>query len=86
MTFECMKCGNDSFESNEFRATGGIFSKLFDVQNRKFTTVSCKKCSFVELYKGDSSKLDSVVDFLGVFNYTDKFTYNDDKPQRLWIN
>ena len=64
MQYECMKCGHDSFETNEFRATGGIFSKLFDVQNRKFTTVSCKKCKFVELYKGDSSTLGSVVDFL----------------------
>ena len=64
MNYKCMKCGNDSFKTDEFRATGGIFSKLFDVQNRKFTTVTCTNCSFVELYKGDSSKLGSVVDFL----------------------
>ena len=35
--------------------TGGGLSKLFDVQNRRFTVVSCVHCGYSELYKGRSS-------------------------------
>ncbi len=59
----CPKCGNSSYETDEFRATGGAFAKLFDVQNKKFTTVSCSKCGFTELYKRQTSTLGNVLDF-----------------------
>ena len=35
------KCGNHDYEEDQFQATGGTFSKMFDVQNKKFLTVSC---------------------------------------------
>jgi len=59
----CPKCKNGSYEVDEFRATGGMFSKIFDVQNKKFTTVSCTQCHFTEIYKTDSSKLGNIFDF-----------------------
>lgn len=30
----CPKCGNTHYESDQFQATGGNFSKIFDVQNK----------------------------------------------------
>ena len=59
----CPKCGNTSYETDEFRATGGAFAKIFDVQNKKFTTVSCSKCGFTELYKRQTSTIGNVIDF-----------------------
>jgi predicted nucleic-acid-binding Zn-ribbon protein len=59
----CPKCGNTSFETDEIRTTGGAFSKIFDVQNKKFTTVSCTRCKYTELYKGTTSKLGNILDF-----------------------
>jgi len=59
----CPKCGNTTYETDEFRATGGMLSKLFDVQNKKFTTVSCRRCRYTELYKTDSSTLGNIFDF-----------------------
>ncbi|ELZ91959.1 hypothetical protein C440_16644 [Haloferax mucosum ATCC BAA-1512] len=36
-------------------ATSGTgLSKIFDVQNRKFTVVSCTSCGYSELYRGQS--------------------------------
>ena len=35
-----------------------------DIQNKKFTTVSCGQCGFTEIYRGDSSTLGNVFDFL----------------------
>ncbi len=36
----CLKCGNNEFEKDQFQATGGIFSKIFEIQNKKFITIS----------------------------------------------
>ena len=61
--WQCMKCGNQQYETDEFRATGGAFAKVFDVQNKKFSTVTCSNCSYTEIYKADSSTLGNVFDF-----------------------
>ncbi len=63
-SYECPKCGHGAYEAGELRASGGFLSKLFDVQRQKFTTVSCEGCGYTELYRGDSSLLGDVVDFL----------------------
>jgi predicted nucleic-acid-binding Zn-ribbon protein len=60
----CAKCGHTAFESSEMRATGGFFTKIFNVQTKRFTTVSCSHCSYTELYKTDSSTLGNIFDFL----------------------
>ena len=59
----CPKCGNAQYEADEFRATGGTLAKLFDVQNKKFSTVSCTQCRYTELYKTATSTLGNVFDF-----------------------
>jgi predicted nucleic-acid-binding Zn-ribbon protein len=61
-TYTCPKCGNSQYETDEFRATGGMLSKLFDVQSKKFTTISCTQCRYTELYKADSSTLGNIFD------------------------
>ncbi|NLP30400.1 MAG: DNA-binding protein [Clostridiales bacterium] len=62
--WKCVKCGNDSYETDRFQATGGNFAKLFDVQNKRFSTVSCTKCGYTEIYRADPDKLMDVLDFL----------------------
>jgi predicted nucleic-acid-binding Zn-ribbon protein len=61
--YTCPKCGNRQYETDEFRATGGFFAKIFDVQNKKFTTVSCTQCTYTEIYRADSSTLGNIFDF-----------------------
>ena len=61
-TYVCAKCGSHDYETDEFRATGGNLAKIFDVQNKKFMTVSCQDCGYTELYKGDTSTLGNVLD------------------------
>nr|WP_317331584.1 zinc ribbon domain-containing protein [uncultured Romboutsia sp.] len=62
--YVCPKCENTSYESDEFQATGGNFAKIFDIQNKKFITISCKKCGYTELYKGTTSGGWNILDFL----------------------
>lgn len=64
MEYRCMKCGNDTYETDQFQATGGNFAKVFDVQNKKFTVVSCKRCGYSELYKKQGSAGWDIFDFL----------------------
>ncbi len=61
--YECPKCQNREYRKDEFRATGGFWTKIFDIQNKKFTTVTCTRCSYTEIYKVSSSKLENVFDF-----------------------
>ena len=61
--WECPKCGNLDYETDELRATGGTFSKIFDVQNKKFSTVSCTQCHYTEMYRAETSTLSNVFDF-----------------------
>ncbi|WP_226012459.1 zinc ribbon domain-containing protein [Halomicrobium salinisoli] len=61
----CPKCGHDDAEVDNIAVTGGGFSKLFDVQNRGFRTVSCTNCGYTELYKSDAGSSDLVDVFLG---------------------
>lgn len=62
--WQCQKCGNRQFDVDQFRATGGFLSKLFDVQNKRFLTVSCTHCTYTEIYRTTSSALGNVLDFL----------------------
>ena len=62
-SYRCTKCGNTQYETDEFRATGGFFAKVFDVQNKKFTTVTCTRCKYTEIFKTDSSTLGNIFDF-----------------------
>ena len=61
--YECVKCGCQEFESDQFQATGGNVAKIFDIQNKRFTTVSCKKCGYTELYKSNTDAGMNILDF-----------------------
>lgn len=63
INYTCPKCGNKNYETDTIAATGGGFSKIFDVQNKKFTTVTCSKCKYTEFYKAETSMLGNIFDF-----------------------
>lgn len=60
--YVCPKCGCEKYESDQFQATGGTLAKMFDVQNKKFITISCRECGYTELYKEKSGL--NILDFL----------------------
>lgn len=62
--YKCPKCGNTFFESDRMQATGGNFARLFDVQNKRFVTVTCTRCGYTELYKQVSDTGMDILDFL----------------------
>jgi len=64
-TYTCPKCGGRKADIDEIRTTGSGFTKLFNIQNRRFTAVVCAQCGFTEFYSGrKSSGVSNVLDFL----------------------
>lgn len=63
--FSCSKCNNNQCETGEFYASGGMWSKVFNIQARKFQTVSCTQCGFTEIYQKEKAGTGAnVLDFL----------------------
>ena len=62
INYECPKCGNKDYDLSEMRATGGTLSKIFDVQNKKFTSVTCTNCTYTEFYKAKTSAMSNIFD------------------------
>lgn len=60
----CPKCGHSETEVDDIATTGTGFSKLFDIQNRRFRVISCTNCGFAELYRGGDTN-DMIDFFLG---------------------
>jgi len=62
----CPKCGCKDFEMGEVFMAGSVAAKLFNVQNRKFTTFTCIGCKYTEFYQVPMSKAHNVLDlFVG---------------------
>lgn len=59
----CQKCSHKSFTSDEITSSGGL-SKFFDIQNHKFTTITCTNCGFTDFYKKQSSTMENILDFI----------------------
>ncbi|MFW5980137.1 MAG: zinc ribbon domain-containing protein [Bacillota bacterium] len=62
--YECVKCGSTEYEKGQISTTGGFFSKIFDVQNKKFITIVCKNCGYTEFYAKNTSMAGNIFDFL----------------------
>jgi predicted nucleic-acid-binding Zn-ribbon protein len=60
LKFTCPKCGNKQYEIGEMWTIGSIWTRLFELHNRRFTFVSCQKCRFTELYKTPQKNIGEV--------------------------
>lgn len=62
LNYSCIRCSNKTCEIGEMHVAGGFWSKVFDVEGRKFSTVTCTRCKHTELYKADRSSLANIFD------------------------
>jgi len=62
--WSCPKCNNREYDTGEIRVTGSFWTKIFNIQNKKYSSVSCLKCSYTEFYKKQpGSTIANVFDF-----------------------
>ncbi len=64
--YECPKCHHDEFIQGVIRTTGDGLSRFLDIQNQKFSHITCGECGYTEFFKRGVSTSDSLLDlFLG---------------------
>ena len=62
--WSCPKCSHKEYDLGEMRVAGSFWTKIFDIQNKKYSAVSCIKFSYTEFFKDQpASKLANVFDF-----------------------
>jgi predicted nucleic-acid-binding Zn-ribbon protein len=61
--YVCPKCGSRTCTTGEIRTTGSFLTKIFDIQNRRFTSVTCNDCKYTEFYNLPSKMIGNVLDF-----------------------
>jgi len=63
--YQCPKCSNTNCEIGEIRTTGGFWTKFFNIQNKRFASITCTQCKYTEFYQSTTSKGENVLDFFG---------------------
>jgi uncharacterized protein len=64
--YRCLRCQHGACEVGEIRVAGGFWSKVFDVEGRRFTSVTCTRCKHTVFFKADRSVVSNVFDlFVG---------------------
>ena len=63
MKYSCPKCGSRTCTTGQIRTVGSFITKILDIQNRRFTSVTCDNCKYTELYNIPSKKIGDVLDF-----------------------
>lgn len=65
MKYTCPKCNHRKAEVDKIRTTGAGFTRYFNIQNRRFTVVTCSNCGYTEFYReGKAGAGSNVLDFL----------------------
>lgn len=59
----CQICGASNYSRGEMRATGSLLTKIFNVQNRKFDTVTCNQCGHTLFFARQGKRGENVLDF-----------------------
>jgi predicted nucleic-acid-binding Zn-ribbon protein len=63
--YSCVKCEATEYATGEIRTTGSGLSRFLNLQNQKFTTVSCSNCGYTEVYRMDAGgKIGNIFDIL----------------------
>ncbi|MBI4499092.1 MAG: zinc ribbon domain-containing protein [Chloroflexi bacterium] len=65
MHFQCAKCNSHQYETGQVRMSGGFWSSFFNLENKRFTTVTCTQCGYTEMYRGEVGTLAKIFDFFG---------------------
>jgi predicted nucleic-acid-binding Zn-ribbon protein len=60
LKFTCPKCGNKQYEIGEMWVSSNLFSRIFDIQGKRFTNVTCQKCRYTEFYKTPQKSIGEV--------------------------
>jgi predicted nucleic-acid-binding Zn-ribbon protein len=60
--YVCPKCGSKDFTTSTIWASRSIIAKFLDIQDRRYSTVTCSVCKYTELYHLPPKRLNEVLE------------------------
>lgn len=63
-SYVCAKCGCIEYKREQVTTSGGFWSRIFNVEHRKYVAVTCERCGYTELYRRTTGALGNIADFL----------------------
>jgi predicted nucleic-acid-binding Zn-ribbon protein len=60
--YTCPKCGNSECDVGDFWAGGGLLGKIATVRSKHFSTLTCTRCQYTEIYRTKPSSLPKLLD------------------------
>jgi len=61
--YSCPKCGSKAFSTGTMWVSRSIFSKIFDIQSRRYSAVICSVCKYTEFYHLPLKRLSEVLEY-----------------------
>jgi hypothetical protein len=61
--YSCPKCGSKTFSTGTMWVSRSIFSKIFDIQSRRYSAVICSACKYTEFYHLPLKRLSEVLEY-----------------------
>lgn len=55
--YACIKCNSNQCSISSMRVAEGGLSAVFDLETMSFTTITCEKCGYTELYTKEKEEL-----------------------------
>ena len=62
--FSSIKCSGTEYTGGEIRTTGSGVSRFLNLQNQKFSSVSCSNCGYTEFYRMAGGRAGNILDIL----------------------
>ena len=56
-SYSCGKCKSVEYRTGALRTTGSGISRFLNLQNQKYSTISCGQCGYTELYRMDGGSV-----------------------------
>jgi len=60
--YTCPKCGSKSFTTSTMWVSKSIISKIFDIENNRYSVVICSECRYSEFYRLPLKRLGEVLE------------------------
>jgi len=62
LKYICPKCGSKTFVTSEISTSGHLFTRILNIQSKRFTSVTCSECKYTEFYNLSPKRLGEVLD------------------------
>lgn len=63
ISYSCTLCSNPTFTSEDVYLAGK-YGRFFDMQSKKFTSVTCDNCGRTDFFRQQSSRAGNILDLL----------------------